>query len=119
MYKVTSNASQPVVRISRGRFAPERYDEVKRLVGESAQSLTPAISGLAGLLFYHAAVDPITSTVVNVSIWETESAAKQMDTLAAMLAQRPVLEAAGVQFDKIANYAPDWKIEGAWAYGER
>jgi hypothetical protein len=31
-----------------------------------------------------------------------------MNTLAPMLAQRPVLEAAGVVFDKIANYEPVW-----------
>lgn len=57
----------------------------------------------------HAAVDADTNTVVNVSIWESEAAAKQMDTLALMLAQRPILEAAGVQFDKIANYEAAWK----------
>lgn len=76
--------------------------------------LGPAIEALEGLLYYHAAVDAVTNTVVNVSIWESEAAAKQMDTLAPMLAQRPVLEAAGVQFDRIANYEPLWKIEGAW-----
>jgi hypothetical protein len=60
-------------------------------------------------------VDENTSTVVNVSIWENQQAAKQMDTLAAMLAQRPILEAVGVRFDKIANYEPSWKIEGVWS----
>ncbi|MBY0505294.1 MAG: hypothetical protein K2X03_15380 [Bryobacteraceae bacterium] len=68
------------------------------------------LRALRGLLGYYAAVDPITNTVVNVSIWEDEAAAKQMDTLAPMLAQRPVLEAAGVVFDRIANYAPTWTI---------
>jgi hypothetical protein len=41
-----------------------------------------------------------------------------MDTLAPMLAQRPILEAAGVQFDKIANYEPAWKLEGVWSFGK-
>jgi hypothetical protein len=36
-----------------------------------------------------------------------------MDTLAPMLAQRPILETAGVHFDQIANYEPLWKIEGS------
>ena len=57
--------------------------------------------------------------VVNVSVWESEEAAKQIDKLAAMLAQRPILEAAGVTFDRIANYKPLWKIEKAWAWPER
>jgi hypothetical protein len=34
-----------------------------------------------------------------------------------MLAQRPILEAAGVRFDQIANYAPLWKIEAGWSFG--
>jgi hypothetical protein len=31
-----------------------------------------------------------------------------------MLAQRPILEGAGVTFDRIANYVPLWKIESVW-----
>jgi hypothetical protein len=34
-----------------------------------------------------------------------------MDTLAEMLAQRPILEAAGVGFDKIATYEAAWSID--------
>ena len=38
-------------------------------------------------------------------------AAKQMRTLPPMLSQRSILEAAGVQFDQIANYEPIWTIK--------
>ena len=38
-----------------------------------------------------------------------------METLAPMLAQRPVLESAGVHFDAIANCLPLWSIETGWA----
>jgi quinol monooxygenase YgiN len=100
----------PVVRISKGRFDPERLESVRQLIADSAQPLVPAIEQLRGLLYYHAAVDPHTSTVVNVSVWQSLEDAKQMDTLQAMLAQRPVLEAAGVVFDKIANHEPLWTI---------
>jgi len=34
--------------------------------------------------------------------------------LPAMLAQRPILEGAGMTFDEIGNYEPLWKIESAW-----
>jgi hypothetical protein len=113
---VKFDAATPVVRVSKGRFAPERHDQVKKLVDDSAKPLVPALSELRGLLYYHVAVDAATSTVVNVSIWENLAAAKQMDTLAPMLAQRPILEAAGVTFDKIANYEPAWKIQGRWTF---
>jgi len=118
MHTYGHRVKQPVVRISKGRFVPEKYDEVKRLIVESAIPLRPAIQALDGLLYYHAGLDADTNTIVNVSIWETEQAACQMDKLPAMLAQRPILEAAGVEFDKIANYEPAWKLEGKWSFGE-
>ena len=103
--------AQPIVRISKGRFAPEKYPQVRELIEDSAKPLVPALQNLRGLLYYHAAVDPMTNTVVNVSVWEDGDAARQMDTLGEMLAQRPILEGAGVTFDRIANHEPLWKIE--------
>lgn len=106
-------ATDPIVRISKGHFSSSRYEEVRRLIEESAKPLVPALKQLRGLIYYHAAVDPVTNTVVNVSIWTDIDAAKQMDTLAPMLAQRPILEQAGVQFDRIANYEPLWTIKAS------
>lgn len=103
----------PIVRISKGHFPPAQYDEVRQLIEAAANPLIPAIKQLRGLIYYHVAVDPITNTVVNVSIWTDLEAAKQMDTLAPMLAQRPIVEQAGVQFDRIANYEPLWSIQAA------
>ncbi len=108
--------AQPIVRISKGHFSEEKYAGVRELIEESAKPLVPALQNLRGLLYHHAAVDPLTNTVVNVSIWEDVEAARQMDTLPAMLAQRPILEGAGVIFDRIANYEPLWKIEKAWSF---
>ena len=100
-----------VVRISKGRFAADRLSEVRRLIEASSEPLMPALKALRGLIYYHAGVDAATNTVTNVSVWTDLAAAMQMDTLAPMLAQRPILEAAGVQFDAIANYEPVWTIE--------
>jgi len=99
-----------VVRISRGRFGPERYDDVRRLIEASADALEPAIRKLRGPVYYHAGIDRETGTVVNVSVWRDMGAAKQMETLAPMLAQRPILERAGVTFDRVANYEALWNI---------
>jgi hypothetical protein len=106
----TNSGTEPVVRISKGTFPPAKYDEIYRLIQDSAKVLVPALKQLRGLVYYHAGVDARTGTVVNVSVWNSLEDAKQMDSLAAMLAQRPILEAAGVTFDKIANYLPTWKI---------
>jgi hypothetical protein len=45
-----------------------------------------------------------------VSVWESLEAAHQMDTLQAMLAQRPLLEQAGVTFEVITNHETLWTI---------
>lgn len=99
-----------IVRISRGTFAAEQHDQVRRLIDASAEPLVPALKQLRGLIYYHAGVDAATNTVINTSVWTDIDAAKQMDTLAPMLAQRPILEAAGVRFDRIANYEPLWSM---------
>ncbi len=103
----------PIVRISRGHFSPAQYDEVRRLMEAAAEPLVPALKQLRGLLYYHVAADPVTNTVVNVSIWTDLDAARQMDTLAPMLALRPVFERIGVQYDQIANYEPLWAIQAS------
>jgi hypothetical protein len=70
-----------IVRISRGHFAPENYGEVRRLIEASARTLVPALNRLTGLIYFHAAVDVATNTVVNISLWTDLEAAKQMDDL--------------------------------------
>ena len=106
-------ATTPIVRVSRGHFPSTQYDEVRRFNEAAAGPLVPAIKQLRGLLYYHVAVDPITTTVVNVSIWTDLDAAKQMDTLAPMLALRSGAERIGIQFDPIANYEPLWTIHAS------
>jgi hypothetical protein len=106
-------ATHPVVRISRGHFSAEQYDEVRRFNEEAAEPLVPALKQLRGLLYYHVAVDSVTNTVVNVSIWTDLDAARQMDALAPMLALRPGAEQVGIQFDRIANYEPLWTIRAS------
>lgn len=103
-------SAYPVVRISKGHFAPSQYEEVSRLIQASAEALIPALKQRRGLLDYHATVDPVTHPVVNVSLWTELDAAKQMDALVPMLAQRPSLEQAGVHFDQIANDDPLWTL---------
>jgi len=109
--------NSPVVRISRGRFEPKIYVEIVSLAKRSEAALEPSLKQLKGLLYYHVSVDKKTSTFVNVSLWKDLDSAKQMDSLPAMLAQRPVMEEAGLQFDKIANYEPLWRIATAAVSG--
>jgi hypothetical protein len=48
--------------------------------------------------------------LINVSVWDSLEYARQVDSLAPMLAQRPLLEAAGVKFEIIPNHETLWTI---------
>jgi len=99
-----------VVRISKGRFAPERADAVRRRLEASAESLRPAISGLAGLVHYYVGIDPATSTMTNTSVWDSREHAMAMGSLKAMLDLRAGFEAAGVEFEPITNHEVLWEL---------
>jgi hypothetical protein len=100
-----------IVRISRGSFEPARYSEIAERLRDSGTTLIPAIRKLGGLLSYHAAIDRVSSTMVNVSTWETLEAAQQMGSLEEMLTLAGEFEALGVRFERpIVNYDTLWSI---------
>jgi hypothetical protein len=82
----------------------------ERLLLESEKALREPLSRLRGLVHYYVGIDRATGYLTNVSVWESLEAAHQMDTLQAMLAQRPILEAAGVTFELITNHETLWAI---------
>jgi heme-degrading monooxygenase HmoA len=99
-----------VVRISTGRFEPKHAPHVERRLAESEHALRGALTKLPGLLHYYAGVDRARGAVINVSVWDSMEHAHQMDTLTEMLAQRPLMEAAGVVFEPITNHETAWTI---------
>jgi hypothetical protein len=102
---------QSVVRLSRGAFPAEKYAIVRDRLGRAQESLIPAIRALRGCQHYWAGVDPISNTMINVSVWATLDDAKQMETLAPMLALAGEFVALGVQFERpITNYETLWAL---------
>jgi hypothetical protein len=102
--------SMPVVRISKGKFNVADAKTAERLLADSEKALRAPLSHLRGLLHYYVGIDRATGYLTNVSVWESLEAAHQMDTLPAMLAQRPLLEAAGITFEVITNHETLWTI---------
>jgi len=100
----------PVVRVSKGRVARDQLAEAGRLLAESEAALREPLRELNGLLHYYVGVDRELGYLTNVSVWETLEDAHQMDSLQPMLAQRPILEAAGVSFEAITNHETLWTI---------
>src|SRR5512138_3651501 len=106
----TGNDEMPVVRISKGKFKLADAAAAERLLAESERALREPLSRLSGLLHYYVGIDRVAGYLTNVSVWESIEAAHQMDTLQAMLAQRPLLERAGVTFEVITNHDTLWTI---------
>lgn len=100
-----------IVRVSRGSFKPEDYERVKVRLDGAQQALVPAIRALSGCMHYWAGIDVATNTMVNVSVWSSLAEAKQMDSLAVMLALADEFIKLGVVFERpIANYVILWQL---------
>jgi hypothetical protein len=99
-----------VVRISRGSFDPSRFAEIGEANMEASQYLVPAIERLPGLIHWYAGVSPAGS-IVNVSVWDSDAHAAQMDDLREMAVDaRGKMEALGVAFIPIVNYPISWTM---------
>jgi hypothetical protein len=99
-----------VVRVSKGRFDSSDLAEARRVLAESEEALREALEALSGLRHYYVGIDEERGYLTNVSVWDSLADARQMDTLQPMLAQRPLLEAAGVSFEAITNHETLWAI---------
>ena len=101
----------PVLRISRASFAKESFTDVRARLDESRATLEPEIRALRGCLHYYAAIDPVTNTMVNVSVWQTREDAKQLDRLTSMLVLAGELVSLGVSFEApITNSDVLWEF---------
>jgi quinol monooxygenase YgiN len=102
--------SESVVRVSQGFFAPHLATQVAAKLEAERATLDPALRRLPGLLHYYVALDPVSNSMVNVSVWASLDAAQQMQTLPEMLAQRDIFIELGVRFEPIRNYPTLWSI---------
>jgi hypothetical protein len=100
-----------IVRISKGRFELDRVDEIERLMAASEEALRAPLGVLPGLVRYYVGIDRETGAVTNASVWRSIEDARAMNELRPMLAQRPVLEGAGVVFEPITNHEVLWSLD--------
>jgi hypothetical protein len=99
-----------VVRVSRGTFDPSRFAEVDAVNTKVAEYLIPAIKPLPGLIHFYVGVSP-DGSMVNVSVWDSNEHAAQMDGLKEMAVDaRGEMEAVDVTFTPIVNYPINWAI---------
>lgn len=99
-----------IVRISKGSFSTDRADDAEAALAASETALRDALEQMPGLIHYYVAIDREVGQLTNVSVWDSVEHATAMSSLAPMLAQRPVLEDAGVTFETITNHETLWTI---------
>lgn len=109
--RVTMAESLPataVVRVSLAKYDPSRFAEVDAASKRTSEYIIPAIRRLPGLLHFYAGVSP-KGSIVQVSVWDTDEHAAQLDRLKEMVVDgRRDMEAVGVTFTPIFNYPIDW-----------
>jgi hypothetical protein len=100
-----------VVRVSRLSFDPSLFAEVDALNTRQADYLIPAIKRLPGLIHWYTGVSP-DGSMEQVSVWDSEEHAAQMDGLKEMaVVARGEMEALGGRFiGSIVNYPISWTI---------
>jgi hypothetical protein len=100
-----------VVRVGLGNFDPARFPDIHEMTLATSRYLIPAIKELPGLISFYGGASP-DGSMVNVSIWESEEHARQLDHLKEMIVDaRQAGEKAGATFVRpIINYPIDWTI---------
>jgi hypothetical protein len=102
-----------VVRVSILNIPVEQLEQASQRMREAERSLAE-IRRLPGLLAYFVGVDPSTSQLSNVSVWDTDEHAKAMSTFQPMLdLARTFSEIPGVTFVR-----PIPNFEGLWQWGD-
>ena len=100
-----------IIRISKGSYPPARHAEFTTRMAEAGKTLIPAIQKLPGCLSYFAATDEDSSTMVNLSVWDTLDHAQAMASLPEMAAMAKEFIALGAEFERpIVNYPSLWQL---------
>jgi hypothetical protein len=99
-----------VLRVSRVTFGPSRFAEVDALNTKQAEYLIPAIKQLPGLIHWYSGLTQ--DGFVQISVWDSDEHAAQMDHLKemAVVARGEMTAIGGLTFHPIVNYPITWTI---------
>lgn len=99
------------LRISRGHFAADRYQEIADRLRSAEVVLAPVIRELPGLIDYYAGLDRETNSMIRVSVWDTQEHAAAMANVKIVAEKRAEFEAAGVTWEPIVTYSVSWWVQ--------
>ena len=108
---MTVRNQAPVVRVSILRCAPDQFAKFERMMAEAEAVLAAGIRAMRGCRAYFAGADQATSSLTNVSLWDTIEDARQMDRFQPMLELGKRFAAEGATFERpVMNYATLWQL---------
>jgi hypothetical protein len=100
-----------VVRVSVLRCKPEDFAGLRDMMTAALAPLEPGIARMPGLVHFYAGADEATSSLINVSIWNSLENAKQLDTYQPMLDLGRAFVAKGAIFERpIMNHTTLWEL---------
>lgn len=99
------------VRVARGTFAPELHDELAERLRAAEAEISGPIRELPGLIDYYAGIDRASSSMIRVSVWDTEAHAESMSELPQVRAVRAEFEAKGVVWEPVITYEVAWWVQ--------
>ena len=104
-------SQSPVVRVSILRCKADQFQRFRQMMADAERVLAPGIQTLKGCRAYFAGADEATSSLSNVSVWDTLEDAQQMDRFQPMLDLGKTFADAGATFERpIMNYTTLWKF---------
>lgn len=101
------------VRLARGRFTADKYDEIAERLRSAEAVLSPEIRALPGLIDYYAGIDRESSSIIRVSVWDRAEHAERMSGLATIQRLRDEFAAAGVEWEPVSTYAVTWWVQSS------
>ena len=99
------------VRVSRGHFPADRYQEMADRLRAAEKVLSPEIHKLPGLIDYYAGIDEESNSMVRISVWDRKEHAAALSNLKVVELSRAEFAQAGVAWDPIDTYAVSWWVQ--------
>src|ERR1022692_932998 len=101
-----------VVRISIGKFDPDKLDEIRLALQVTYDKLVSGIMSMVGNRGFFAGIDVENFAMINVSYWDSIEAAKQIEHFQPMLDLAKEFIEMGVRFERpILNFEQLWIID--------
>ena len=106
--------SVPVICVSLVRAAPARFETFRELMSRSRAAFASGLQSMPGARSYLAGADPVTGSLINVSLWDTLEDARRMESFRPMHDLALQFAELGAWFERpVMRHATLWRFDTA------